>query len=101
MYAETRNDWTENQALHGEKMSPLEDRLATEKPELVEPLRKTREQLGQEVYDRAFKTVETFNRAGDTLLIVVGSPKERSFIERDCIGALKEFFGVKRVRVVG
>ena len=37
MYAETRNDWAENQALYGEKMSSLEDRLATEKPELVEP----------------------------------------------------------------
>ena len=101
MYAETRNDWVGNQALHGEKMRPLEERLAAEKPELVEPLRKTRELVGQEVYDRAFKSVENFNRAGDMLLIVVGSPRDRSFIERDCIGALKESFGVTRVRVVG
>lgn len=101
MYAETRNDWAENQALHVEKMSSLEDRLATEKPGLVDPLRKTRALVGQEVYERAFKSVETFNMAGDALLIVVGSPRDRSFIERECIGALKESFGVKRVRVVG
>ncbi|WP_297963828.1 hypothetical protein [uncultured Anaerovibrio sp.] len=100
MYAETRNDWMDNGALHSEVMRPLEERLADTKPELVEPLQKTREMVGQEVYDRAFKTVETFNRAGDTLLIVVGNPRERSFLERDCIDALKNAFGVKKVRIV-
>lgn len=101
MYAETRNDWTGNQSLRGEKMRPLEERVAAEKPELLEPLQKTREIVGQDVYDRSFKTVETLNKASDTLLIVVGNPRERSFIERDCIDALKDSFGVKRVRVVG
>ncbi len=100
MYAETRNDWTGNQALRSEVMRPLEERLADDKPELVEPLRKTRETVGQEIYDRAFKTVETFNLAGDTLLIVVGNPRERSFLERDCIDALKNSFEVKKVRIV-
>ena len=101
MYAETRNDWTGNQALHGEKMLPLEERVAAEKPELLESLQKTKEIVGQDVYERAFKSVETFNKAGDTLLIVVGNPLSRSFIERDCIGALKDSFVVSRVRVVG
>ena len=77
-----------------------EERIAKEKPALSGCLAKLRELLPKEVFDRSFAKVENLSKSGEALLIVTNA-MHRSFIERDCIGALKEAFGVKYVRVVG
>ena len=74
--------------------------FAEEKPALSGCLAKLRELLPKEVFDRSFAKVENLSKSGEALLIVTNA-MHRSFIERDCIGALKEAFGVKYVRVVG
>ena len=100
MYAETKNEWSMDQSLSAEVMRPIEERIAEEKPALSGCFAKLRELLPKEVFDRSFAKVENLSKSGEALLIVTNA-MHRSFIERDCIGALKEAFGVKYVRVVG
>ena len=100
MYAETKHEWGMDNTLSAEVMRPLEERIAEEKPALSGCLAKLRELLPKEVFDRSFAKVENLSKSGEALLIVT-TAMHRSFIERDCIGALKEAFGVKYVRVVG
>jgi len=100
MYAETKHEWGMDRTLSAEVMRPLEERIAEEKPALSGCLAKLRELLPKEVFDRSFAKVENLSKSGEALLIVTNA-MHRSFIERDCIGALKEAFGVKYVRVVG
>ena len=99
MYIDNREELGADQMRTAEIMRPLADRIAEEKPELKDGIAKLREFLTPDVYDRSFDQVETFTKSGDMLLIVTDAMR-RSFIERDCIGALKEAFGVKYVRVV-
>ena len=100
MYAETKHEWGMDRTLSAEVMRPIEERIAEEKPALSGCLAKLRELLPTEVFDRSFAKVENLSKNGEALLIVTNA-MHRSFIERDCIGALKEAFGVKYVRVVG
>ncbi len=89
-----------DQTLSAEVMRPLAERIAEEKPTLSGCLAKLQQLLTKEVFDRSFGKVENLSKSGDVLLIVTNA-MQRSFIERDCIGALKEAFDVKYVRVVG
>ncbi len=100
MYAETKNEWSMDRTLTAEVMRPIEERIAEEKPALSGGLTKLRELLPKEVFERSFSKVENLSRSGEALLIVTNA-MNRSFIERDCIDALKEAFGVRYVRVVG
>ena len=100
MYAETKHEWGMDGTLTAEVMRPLEERIAEEKPALSGGLAKLRELLPKDVFDRSFAHVENLSKSGESLLIVTNAMR-RSFIERDCIGALREAFGVKHVRVVG
>lgn len=99
MYVDNREELVADQMRTAEIMRPLAERIVEEKPELKDSIAKLRELLPQDVYDRSFAKVETFTKSGDVLLIVTDAMR-RSFIERDCIGALKDAFGVKYVRVV-
>lgn len=90
-----------NTNLRAETRKSLEELLAVERPELLPAIREVKAKVGEAVYARSFSRVDNFNRRGEDLLIVVADALSRSFIERDCIPALKEAFGVKRVRVVG
>ena len=101
MQLEYKELLTGDKNLRQERLTPLEERIEREKPELLAPLRRVREQMDEKAYHRALDEVETLNRRGDDLLIVARDTRSRTFIERDAIPALKQAFAVKRVRVVG
>lgn len=96
-----KNHLTGNTHLSAEQAEDFAVRIGREKPELAEGVKKLQELLPAEVYGRAFKNIQTFNKRGDALLIVSGGIMQRSFLERDCIPALKEAFGVKRIQIIG
>lgn len=96
-----KNHLMGNIHLKAEATGDFVQRIQKEQPELAEAVAKLRELLPEEVYQRAFSNIQTFNRRGDNLLIVSGGILQRSFLERDCIPSLKEALGVKRVQIIG
>ncbi|MDD3115080.1 MAG: hypothetical protein PHQ44_05050 [Anaerovibrio sp.] len=96
-----KNHLTGNGHLRAETAGDFAERMKKERPELAKGVDKLRELLDEEVYKRAFSNIQTFNRRDDVLLIVSGGILQRSFLERDCIPALKEAFEVKRVQIIG
>ena len=96
-----KNHLTGNGHLSAGAADAFEVRMVREKPELAEGIRQLQELLEPEVYKRAFSNIQTFNKRGDALLIVSGGIMQRTFLERDCIPALKEAFGVKRIQIIG
>ncbi|KHM52451.1 MAG: hypothetical protein J6N55_11230 [Anaerovibrio sp.] len=96
-----KNYMAGNAHLSSEAAEPFEVRIKRDKPELAQGVDKLLELVPEEIYKRAFKNIQTFNKRGDTLLIVSGGILERTFLERDCIPALKEAFGVTKVQIIG
>ena len=99
--AGAEGDWCHNSHLSTEKLTPLEDRLAVQRPVLCEGLGKLRQLLGTERYDKYIGTLPNLTRNGSMVLIVAHDVMQRSMIERECIPHIKEAFGVTRVQVVG
>ena len=96
-----KNHLMGNMHLKAEASIDFVQRMQKEQPELAEAVAKLKELLPEEVYKRAFANIQTFNRRGDNLLIVSGGIMQRTFLERDCIPALKEALQVKRVQIIG
>lgn len=96
-----KNHLMGNVHLKAENTVDFVERIRKEQPELAESAAKLKELLPEDVYKRAFSNIQTFNRRGDTLLIVSGGILQRTFLERDCIPALKEALNVKRVQIIG
>lgn len=96
-----KNYLSENNNLIAEVAEPFDVRIKKEKPELADGVDKLKELLPDDVFQRAFSKIQTFNKRGDTLLIVSGGILQRSFLERDCIHALKDAFEVSRVQIIG
>lgn len=96
-----KNHLMGNVHLSAQEAGDFAQRIIKEHPELQEGVEKLLKLLPEEVYQRAFSKIQTFNRRGDALLIVSGGILQRSFLERDCIPALKEAFNVKKVQIIG
>mgnify|MGYP004492283489 CR=1 FL=1 len=96
-----KNHLMGNTHLKAEANMDFIQRIQQEQPDLAEAVNKLRDLLPEEVYKRAFSNIQTFNRRGDNLLIVSGGILQRTFLERDCIPALKEALNVKRVQIIG
>ncbi|MCR5177078.1 MAG: hypothetical protein K6C05_09555 [Anaerovibrio sp.] len=96
-----KNYLSNNSHLSSEAAEPFEIRIKKDKPELAEGIDKLMELLPEDIFKRAFKNIQTFNKRGNTLLIVSGGIMERSFLERDCIPALKKAFAVTKVQIIG
>lgn len=80
--------------------SPLEKRMAKEKPQLMPGLKKLREELGDAEFERLITRIHNINVAGERCLIVAESELHRTFIERDAIPAIAKAFNVTNIRVV-
>ena len=96
-----KNHLMGNVHLSAHEAGDFAQRIIKEHPELKQGVEKLQELLPEDTYKRAFGKIQTFNRRGDTLLIVSGGILQRSFLERDCIPALKEAFQVKKVQIIG
>lgn len=80
--------------------SPLEQRMAEEKPYVMERLQKLKEILGEETFHRLISKVHNINYAGNRILLVAESELHRTNIERECLPAIAEAFEVTSIRVV-
>ncbi len=93
-------DWVPNPNTKMVEFTPIEERIKAERPQLADGMTKLRDILGEDIYNKRVASLVNITRSGETLMVVAGSFMERSMLERDCIPALKEAFGVAKVRVV-
>lgn len=84
-----------------EEFTPLDSRISQKKPELLLGLNKLKINIGQENFDKYINIVQNINTNGKSLLIISGSERLRSIIEREFITALQEAFEVEHVQIVG
>lgn len=96
-----KNHLAGNNHLTAEAAGDFIARMKQEHPDMAEQFEQLAARLPDEVYRRAFSKIQTFNKRGDTLLIVSGGILQRSFLERDCVPVLKEVFQVKKVQIIG
>ena len=80
--------------------TPLEERMAKEKPQLMEGLLKLHELLGDEKFKRYISNVHNINVSGHAILLVAESELHRTNIERECIKEIMQAFDVDNIRVV-
>lgn len=93
-------DWAPNPHTRMVRLTPIEERIKEERPELSEGMTRLREILGEDVYQKRISSLVNITRSGETMMVVTSSFMERSMLERDCIPAFKEAFGVAKVRIV-
>ena len=96
-----KNYLSQNRHLTAEVAGDFGERLVKAHPEWAEKVARLKELLPPEVYELAFSRIQTFNVSADRLLIVSGGIRQRTFLERDCIPALKEAFQVSKVQIIG
>jgi hypothetical protein len=80
--------------------SPLEKRMAKEKPQLMPGLKVLREELGDAEFERLITRIHNINVADERCLIVAESELHRTFILRDALPAIAKAFHVTNIRVV-
>lgn len=101
MYTNGKEALANNGSLSSVPLTNLEDRIAQEKPHLLDALLQLKQLLDAATYQRCFDKVENITKNDTTLLIVARNPMQRSFIERDCIPALKKSFAAQYVKIIG
>ena len=69
--------------------SPLEKRMAKEKPQLMPGLKVLREELGDAEFERLITRIHNINVADERCLIVAESELHRTFILRDALPAIE------------
>jgi len=77
--------------------TPLEQRMAKEKPYLMEGLAKLKEILGEDSFKRLISNVHNINLSGPRIMLVADNELH---IERECLPAIAEAFNVTNIRVV-
>ena len=80
--------------------TPLRERLAKDKPQLVPGLDLLQADLGQEKYERLINKIHNINISGERCLIVAESELHRTAIEREALPAIARSFQVSNIRVV-
>ena len=93
-------DWCPNPHLSVVEKTPLEARIAADRPALVEGLKKLRQAIGETKYVTYIDTLRNLTKSNETLLMVADGFRHRSLLERDFIPQIKEAFAVSSVRVV-
>ena len=79
--------------------TPLEQRMAKEKPYLMEGLAKLKEILGEDNFKRLISNVHNINLSGPRIMLVADNELHRTNIERECLPAIAEAFNVTNIRV--
>ena len=100
VWKEVEGDWCRNESLASVPFSPLESRIAKEKPGLVKGLGKLRSLLGEESFRKLISPLHNLTKKETMLLVVAGNFLQKSLLERECIPSIKEAFGVSSVRIV-
>lgn len=93
--------WASNPHLTMSALTPLEERCAKEKPQLLQGLEKLKALIGSETFDRCISPLPNLNQSGKTVLLVAGNEMRRSHILRECVPSIKIAFGAETVHVIG
>lgn len=80
--------------------SPLEERMAKEKPVVFERLQKLKAIIGEETFQRLMSRVHNINYADTRIMLVAESELHRTNIQREILPAIAEAFEVTSIRVV-
>lgn len=88
-----------NLHLSAEAISPIEGRVS--RPDLLAGLVHLKELLGTERYAKYIVPLQSIARNEESMLIRTANVMARSLLERECLPAIKEAFGVKVVRIIG
>ena len=89
-----------NPHLLAERNRPVEERIAPERKDVLDALRRVRERVGSEAYDTYVGSVQNVAKSGDMLLVTVRNGIQRTMLIRECADALKEAFGARYLKVV-
>ena len=98
--SDVEGDWCQNPHLRVEERTPLDARIAAERPALSSGLKKLREALGEATYTQYIDSVRNLTKSGRTLLLVADGFRHRSLFEPVFIPPIKKAFDVSTVRVV-
>ena len=90
-----------NPSLEAQVMSPIAERIAERQPELLEPLRQLRANLGDEKYAKYIDTLQNIAMNATSVLIRATNVMDRSMLAHECMPALKEAFAGKVIRIIG
>ena len=88
-----------NPHLTAEETTPIDERVTDEA--VLAALRKLRDSLGQEKYDRCIAPIQNIACNQHSVLIRTANVRERSLLMRECLADIQAAFGVKSVRVTG
>ena len=83
-----------------EPFSPLLDRLKKEKPELAIEFEALRTLIGVDDFEKYFNNLQSIKKADETVMLITDREMNRTAIERQFLGAIRDTFAVKYVRVV-
>lgn len=81
-------------------LTPLEERLTAEAPELLPGLTALRQRLGVAAFDQYISPLVALRKVDGQLLVLTKKEMHRSILVGRYMNDLKEVFGVKGVRVI-
>ncbi|WP_320047300.1 hypothetical protein [uncultured Ilyobacter sp.] len=83
-----------------EKFTPLMDRIEANKPKLLEPLKKLKNEIGEEDFEKYFNTLLDIKKFENQMMITTDRNINRSIITRQFMDHLHRSFDVDSVRIV-
>ena len=83
-----------------EKFTPLIERIEISKPKLLEPLKKLREEIGDEDFEKYFNTLLDIKKFENQMMITTDRNINRSIISRQFMSHIHKCFDVDTVRIV-
>lgn len=81
-------------------LTPLEERLAAEAPELLPALAALRQRLGEAAFNQYVSPLVALRKVDGQLMVLTKKEMHRSILVGRYLHDLKEAFGVERVRVI-
>ncbi len=83
-----------------ENFTPLMERIKANKPKLVEPLKKLKEEIGDENFDRYINTLLDIKKFERQMMITIDSNINRTMIIKMFMESIEKCFEVDSVRIV-
>lgn len=90
----------ETQTRYSVPFSPLEERLATEAPQLSDALAQLRIKMGTHDFEKYINSLTSLRKVNDQVLLITKREMYRSILMSRFLPAIQESFGVKLVRII-
>lgn len=83
-----------------EKFTPLMERIETNKPKLLEPLKKLKEEIGEEDFDKYISILLDIKKFENKMIITAERNITRSIIMKKFMPSIEKCFDVDSIRIV-